>query len=223
MNKIASTQELKGELKSLLAYAQSPNPSRTVLAQQLNALSQRVAGSDIRPSDLRRGLSISQIAHPEYGDWFVVRENPPGTWEVSRSSRPSDTIAVAESELVRFWQKSRNLQASQRVAASKMARMDQADLTQAFDSLKTRQRVEITMKAVMSMSPSETGTPTEYVVGRRTVSRGVQVIHLLNGDGSRPHPMRKITLYKRENSQGEQYVSVATGDMGATLISIRPQ
>jgi hypothetical protein len=66
----------------------------------------RVASkSDLKPQDLKRGLNIMQIAHPEYGVWFVVEETPKGTWTVGRSSRPSDRMAVAESELLRFWRK----------------------------------------------------------------------------------------------------------------------
>jgi len=61
--------------------------------------------SDLQRSDLKRGLEIEQIAHPEYGVWFVVSENPPGTWEVSRVRKASDSMAVAESELLRFWRK----------------------------------------------------------------------------------------------------------------------
>ena len=44
INKIANSNELEAELRKLLAYAQSENPSRQVLAQDLQVLSVRVAG-----------------------------------------------------------------------------------------------------------------------------------------------------------------------------------
>lgn len=45
MDKIASPDELQAELRKLLAYAESENPSREKLAADLNALSSRVAGA----------------------------------------------------------------------------------------------------------------------------------------------------------------------------------
>ena len=44
MDKIASTDELQAELRKLLAYAQTHQPSRTVLARDLTSLTLRVAG-----------------------------------------------------------------------------------------------------------------------------------------------------------------------------------
>jgi hypothetical protein len=100
------------------------NPADTyeqALRTQGRAHNKQARKSDIGPEDLKRGLEIIQIAHPEYGVWFISRENPTrfhrdlrgrpttsrqeGTWEVSRSSRPSDTMAVSESELLQYWRK----------------------------------------------------------------------------------------------------------------------
>lgn len=44
MKRIASTTELQAELTKILAYARTKNPSRLMLARDLNALSYRVAG-----------------------------------------------------------------------------------------------------------------------------------------------------------------------------------
>jgi hypothetical protein len=151
LTKVASADELETELRKLLAYAATPNPSRLVLAHGLSTLSERVSGH-----------------------------------------------------------------------RTALQRMDTEDLIKAFDSLRPKQKVKVTMKAVMSMSPSETGTPTEYIVGRRGKGRYGETVSLLPADGSKPHPMRKVTLYKRENHEGNTYVSVGIGDMGATLIAIDP-
>jgi chromosome segregation ATPase len=43
MNKIANTQELQAELRTLLAYSETPNPSREKIASALESLSERVA------------------------------------------------------------------------------------------------------------------------------------------------------------------------------------
>lgn len=118
-----------------------------------------------------------------------------------------------------------SLRVSWKVALQKM---DNEALIQAFDSLRTRQKVRVTLRAVMGHGPSENGTPTEYIVGRRTKSRGgverggVESVHLLPADGSNAHPMSKVTLFKRKDYQDETYVSVALGDMGATLMAIEP-
>lgn len=102
------------------------------------------------------------------------------------------------------------------------AKMDQEKLIQVFDSLRPRQKVKAVIRAVMSMSPSETGTPTEYIVGRRGKGRYGETVSLLPADGSKPHPMAKKTLFKRKDHEGNEYVSVALGDMGATLVSLEP-
>lgn len=44
MDKIASATELQAELRKLLAYSATPNPSRTVLARDLMTLGVRVGG-----------------------------------------------------------------------------------------------------------------------------------------------------------------------------------
>lgn len=49
MNKIASPQELQAELRRLLAYSQSPKPSREKLAAAMRGLADRVAGRDYAP------------------------------------------------------------------------------------------------------------------------------------------------------------------------------
>jgi hypothetical protein len=45
MHRIANTTELQSELRRLIAYAESPQPSRERLAAALNDLSERVAAS----------------------------------------------------------------------------------------------------------------------------------------------------------------------------------
>lgn len=44
MKRIASANELQSELNKILAYAQTENPSRHMLASSLELLSYRVAG-----------------------------------------------------------------------------------------------------------------------------------------------------------------------------------
>lgn len=44
MDKIANSKELQAELSQLLAYAQSPRPSRVMIARALHSLSIRVGG-----------------------------------------------------------------------------------------------------------------------------------------------------------------------------------
>ena len=93
-------------------------------------------------------------------------------------------------------------------------------IAQTFDSLKPKQRVKAVIRACMSARDSESGTPTEYIVGRRGKGRFGETLALLPTDGRKPHPMCKIVLHKRTNSEGQVFVSVALGDMGATLVSI---
>jgi len=45
MNRIASPQDLQAEIRRLLAYSQSPKPSREKLASELQALAGRVAAT----------------------------------------------------------------------------------------------------------------------------------------------------------------------------------
>lgn len=151
LTKIASATELQTELRKLLAYAQTPNPSRELLLRDLEVLSLRVAGF--------KGA---------------------------------------------------------------LQRMETDELIKAFDGLRPGQKIKVTLKAVMGHGDSENGKPTEYIVGRRTKSRSSQNVHLLPADGSKPHPMRKVTLYKRDDYSGNTFVSVALGDMGATLLAIEP-
>jgi hypothetical protein len=56
-------------------------------------------------SDIVPGAKVIQADHPEYGEWCIVRENPPGTWEVRKSYPNKGLIAVCETELQRFWHK----------------------------------------------------------------------------------------------------------------------
>lgn len=51
---------------------------------------------------LKRGLHLVEVAHPEYGEWFVVRPYG-GSWELGRCTRPSDVKCVDEAELLQFW------------------------------------------------------------------------------------------------------------------------
>ena len=106
----------------------------------------------------------------------------------------------------------------------------QDELNRIFGSLKKGDKVEIAMKAVMGHGGAETGKPTIYTVGRKGTSKkhGVISLHLLNADGSKPHPMRKVTIMQRQKPMyGHQdpsdfpQVSVAIGDMGTRLISLK--
>lgn len=150
MRKIATTDELQHELRQILDYASSLQPSRALLASELQQLSVRVAMNE-------------------------------------------------------------------RVVTAKM---DQDKLIQMFDSLKPKQKVKVSLRAVMGHGDSENGTPTEYIVGRRSKSRFSENVALLPADGSKPHPLAKKTLMKRKDHEGNTYVTVALGDMGATLISL---
>ena len=49
MRKIASTTELQHELRRLIAYTQTEQPSRQRIAGELQSLSQRLAGEDQSP------------------------------------------------------------------------------------------------------------------------------------------------------------------------------
>jgi hypothetical protein len=124
-----------------------------------------------------------------------------------------------------------NKKTASRVAARYVARiataqMDQEKLIQIFDSLKPKQRVMVTMKAVMSMSDRERGTPTEYIVTRRGKGRYGETLGIFPAsaaaEGRKPSQINKTTLYKRPNHAGEMTVSVALGDMAAKLIAIEP-
>lgn len=103
-----------------------------------------------------------------------------------------------------------------------VAKMEQDELIRVFDSLRPKQRVKVALRATMGHGPSESGTPTEYIVGRRGKGRYGETVGLLPGDGRPAHAMSKVTLMKRKDSEGNMYVSVALGDMGATLLSIEP-
>lgn len=59
MDKIASPQELTSELQQLLAYAESPAPSREKLAHALLGLSDRVA-KDL-PGERERGKAVKDL------------------------------------------------------------------------------------------------------------------------------------------------------------------
>ncbi len=49
MQRIATTQELVDELRSLLAYCEAPNPSRTLLANALLGVATRLGSSGFKP------------------------------------------------------------------------------------------------------------------------------------------------------------------------------
>lgn len=104
--------------------------------------------------------------------------------------------------------------------------MDNATTTEqllkTFSALKPKQEIKVSIKAVMGHGASETGTYTPYVVGRRSKSAkyGVESVSLKNADGSKMHPMRKITLMKRNDFNGQPTITIAIGDMGARLIGI---
>src|SRR5271154_5808537 len=57
----------------------------------------------LSPRDLKPGLRIEQIAHPEYGVWVVLRKYDKGIWEIRRSGR-GDEMTLMEDE-AHFWQK----------------------------------------------------------------------------------------------------------------------
>lgn len=97
------------------------------------------------------------------------------------------------------------------------------ELIRIFDSLKSKDRIQLAIKAVMGMGKRETGTPTEYVVGRKSFSKkyGVHTVHLKRADGSPMHRMARVTLMKRKDSEGNEFVSAAIGDMGARIISLK--
>jgi hypothetical protein len=107
-----------------------------------------------------------------------------------------------------------------RISRLLTAKMEQEKLVQVFDSLRPKQRVKAAIKAVMGHGDAENGTPTEYIVGRRGKGRYGETVSLLPGNGSKPHPMAKVTLMKRKDHEGNVYVSAALGDMGATLVSL---
>lgn len=118
---------------------------------------------------------------------------------------------------------------TQRIATSVAARyqsqiriskMSEEQLIKVFDSLKPKQRVKAAIKAVMGHGDAEAGKPTEYIVGRRTQGRFGERVLLLPGDGSAPHPFRKVTLHKRKGIDDNTVVVAALGDMAATLISL---
>jgi hypothetical protein len=96
-------------------------------------------------------------------------------------------------------------------------------LVEAFDSLKAGQKIRVAMRAVMGRGDSESGTPTEYVVGRRGKGRHGETVTLLRPGQKKVNSFVKITLYKRKsNVDDSMRVSIAIGDMGATLLSIEP-
>jgi hypothetical protein len=49
---------------------------------------------------IKAGQRVRQIAHPEYGDWTIMRHYHETTWEVRGLA---GEIAVCEGELTKFW------------------------------------------------------------------------------------------------------------------------
>jgi hypothetical protein len=55
MDKIASPQDLQAEIRRLLAYSQSPKPSREKLASELRGLADRVAADEDKVEKALKG------------------------------------------------------------------------------------------------------------------------------------------------------------------------
>jgi hypothetical protein len=86
-------------------------------------------------------------------------------------------------------------------------------LVHVFDKLKSNQTIWVAYSAVMSTA-SKAYRP--YVVGRRSHSKKYNVSSItITPPGTKPGRMMKVTLRKR----GDR-VSLALGDMGASLIGI---
>jgi hypothetical protein len=77
MHKIASPNELQAELRRLLAYSQSPKPSRVRLAAEMRELADRVAGV---PEELTHRLSPAEVSRLPVGSivWSVIRDDHAG-------------------------------------------------------------------------------------------------------------------------------------------------
>lgn len=90
MRKIANAKELQAELQSVLAYAQSPNPSRERVANELQVLAERVAVQGGRL--LSDPMFIGDYAATLHGG----PQNPPlEAWYVSdtgKSGRPEKVL-----------------------------------------------------------------------------------------------------------------------------------
>ena len=79
MRKIASPQDLQAELRRLLAYSQSDQPSREMLASELRGLADRVAGN------LKKLPSVGATKR-----WAVMDgDTQIGTVEKNRSTKRS--------------------------------------------------------------------------------------------------------------------------------------
>ena len=52
---------------------------------------------------IKPGVKIRQIAHPEFGDWIIKRLYAGTTWEVDKLNGRGG-IATCEGELTKFWE-----------------------------------------------------------------------------------------------------------------------
>lgn len=65
MRKIANSRELRTELRGILAYAESNNPSRVTIASELNAVTDRLA-ADVTKADWERALKADEDMLAKY-------------------------------------------------------------------------------------------------------------------------------------------------------------
>lgn len=109
----------------------------------------------------------------------------------------------------------RNLNEDEQAHAKAHAVTSTEGLSKVFDQLKSKQTVWMAYSAVMSRAGKEY---RPYTVGRRSHSKKYNVtsITLMPGKGTKKYRGMKFALRRR----GEGHVSVALGDMGATLIGL---
>lgn len=65
MNKIASPRDLEGELRQILAYCETSQPSRTVVASRLRELADQVVSTKavVSRDVVATGLDLRQMVH----------------------------------------------------------------------------------------------------------------------------------------------------------------
>jgi hypothetical protein len=93
MRKIANTTELQTELSRLLDYAGSYQPSRAVLASELNHLSYRMA-ADTAPQSLEEAKQAMDDLQKQwgeaYGAWHKAMNGPQGTRSFEQKQKDSE-------------------------------------------------------------------------------------------------------------------------------------
>jgi hypothetical protein len=102
MKKIANTTELQTELQRLLAYSQSELPSRAVLASELQALSERVAGDNKPKCDGASGCEepVNHIDRKGYAYCEKHAESLAG--RPMRKLRPAEVKKLKEGESIKY-------------------------------------------------------------------------------------------------------------------------